>query len=115
MKLELSNKTVEIIDLKKKHVSNALKLSTIGNGTINNEVFLSLMENQIVKFSKIKFINRIKINNLSFKDGKKLRNAVKKILIDEGIWVETIYKSKPQFSNNEIEQFNKMKSILLIK
>ncbi|MFW5889466.1 MAG: hypothetical protein ACOCUD_03700 [Bacillota bacterium] len=104
----------KIKDLKQKHVHKASKNSSIA-GIINNEIFLNVIEKEIISFTGIKIIDNFIFKNLSYKESREIREKIKDILINEGIWTEVKQKKQDKFSNNEIKQFQKMQNTVYEK
>lgn len=101
--------------LKQKYVHKASKNSSIA-GVINNEIFLNIIEKELISFTGIKFIDKILIRNLSYEEFKEIRKEVKEILIKNGIWIEIEHeKEKPKFDKEEIQQFKQMQNTVYEK
>lgn len=83
-------------------INKAGIFSTIGGDIINNALYFSIIEYGLIHLSKRK------VNNLSIKDGDKVRDKVKEILSRHGLLVidkETTTENK--WDKNDVNWFNK--------
>lgn len=85
-------------------INSAMILATVNNGVINNNLFFSLIEKQLLNIDDKKY------NSLSPKDFVKLREMTKRILKRHDLIDETeLDVPKPNFDKRDIEWFEKNK------
>lgn len=104
--VNLSIGTVRFRKIKNGMLNKILNKSTVLGGVINNGIFISLFEQELCELSKKQ------IDNLTLKDGSKLREAVRNILVEHNILQVEQPKTNDAniFSNKDVEWFDRQKS-----